>query len=299
MSKQIVSFLVLAITSILTACGGGGGGGSQTSTPVVTPAPTFVLVSTSPANGAVGVATSGTATVVASYTNATTFSNTLKVSCNGTTFSTVATANVGATTVTFNVAYSGATAGAVCTLSGDSVAVGVGGTKTISVNVSFTMATAVLHYTDRVFALWTGAYPYVVTKTGVTYVVNKTHFAGLAPFYNCWLAEKPLADGQVLTSCQESASNNRYVLVINPVEGAVYDYTGTVPASTVWRDVQVYDPAFPTWAAKAKVADGWYFTTDTAWVLNFRDDATGQVTVVKAGTFAVDDTIKLLMSYSN
>ena len=182
-------------------------------------------------------------------------------------------------------------------------------------------AKKVLHYTEKVYALWTAGYPFAVTKTSAVRVTNKTSIAGIAPYMNCWLAEKPLADGKVLTDCQDVVSYNRHLLYIDPTTDELHEYETTpqvwdttpttpgrvcgwcniysYPAGTTWIDVQVYDPAYPTWGAKAKVSDGWFFTTDTAWVLNFQADATGLVTTVKAGTFSVDGTIKLLISYSN
>lgn len=184
-------------------------------------------------------------------------------------------------------------------------------------------AKKVLHYTEKVYALWTGGYPYAVTKTGVAKVVNTTPYTqGFYPLGNCWLAEKPLADGKVLVDCQDAMTLNRHLLYIDPTTDQLHEYetapqvwdtTPTTPgrvcgwcniysypAGTVWHDVQDYDPAYPTWGPKVKVSDGWYFTPGTAtWVLNFQADATGLVTTVKAGTFAGDGNIALLMSYSN
>lgn len=160
--------------------------------------------------------------------------------------------------------------------------------------------TPVLRYTDKVYALWTGAYPFVVTKTGVTKVVNKTRYAGSMPFYNCWLSETPLSDGKVLASCQYVVDYTRSVYYIDPTKDELYEYTGTVPGNIVWKDVQSFDPATPTLGAKTRVTDGLYFTTfDIAWVLKFQADVTNVVTVVKAGTFEVDETVNLLMTYNN
>ena len=179
----------------------------------------------------------------------------------------------------------------------------------------------VLHYTDKVYALWTGHYPYTVTKTGVTRVANKTSLAGAWMYFNCWMAETPLANGKVLVDCQDGVSYNRHLLYIDPTTDELHEYETAVqvwdttpasnggvcgwckildyPAGTTWQDVQVYDPAYPSWDAKVKVPDGWYFTTDASWVLNFKSDTTGAITVVKAGTFADEGNIFLLMSYSN
>lgn len=194
--------------------------------------------------------------------------------------------------------------------------------KVYTVDPATPIPPPILHYTDKVYALWTGGYPYAVTKTGVAKVVNTTPYTqGFYPLANCWLAEKPLADGKVLVDCQDAMTLNRHLLYIDPTTDELHEYetapqvwdtTPTTPgrvcgwcniysypAGTVWHDVDPYNPAYPTWSTQAKVSDGWYFTTDTDWVLNFQADATGLVTTVKAGTFSVDGNIKLLMSYSN
>ena len=162
----------------------------------------------------------------------------------------------------------------------------------------------VLHYTDKVYALWKYGLPFVVTKTGVTKVVNKTSFP-VPSGYNyslngCELADKPLANGWILTRCWDGATVTLQTFYIDPNKDEMYDYTGTVPADTVWHRVASIDPVTPTWGAKAKVADGWYFTAfDNSWVLKFQADATGAVTVIKEGTFAADGNLLLLMTYNN
>ena len=180
----------------------------------------------------------------------------------------------------------------------------------------------VLHYTDKVYALWTGAYPYAVTRTGVMKLANKTQYtAGFYPLANCWIAERPLVDGRILVNCQDAMSLMRHLLYIDPTRDELYEYDDIIltwdttplgagvcgwcrfadqPTGTVWHDVQRYDASFPTWSAKARVADGWHFTTNTVtWVLNFQDN-TGAVTVVTPGTtFEVNETIRWLGSYTN
>lgn len=161
----------------------------------------------------------------------------------------------------------------------------------------------VLRYTDKVYALWTGAYPFVVTKTGVTKVTNKTKYTvGFYPLFNCWIAEKQLNDGKILVSCVDSAGQTRRTLYINPEKDELHEYVGTVPADVVWRDVTPFnlDRHQNGWDSQAKVADGWYYTLLTGdWVLWFIDDHTGVSTVVKSGTFQADGNINYLSSYTN
>ncbi|MCR4333548.1 MAG: hypothetical protein NUV60_00800 [Patescibacteria group bacterium] len=163
----------------------------------------------------------------------------------------------------------------------------------------------ILHYTERVIALWTASYPYAVTKTGVTKMANKTQYtAGFYPLGNCWIAERPQADGKIPLNCQDAMSLNRHLLYIDPVAEEVHEVAGgsvlpwdttpmgngvcgwckilDYPAGVTWQDVPLPESwvAHPTWYAIARVADGWYFTySTTAAVLNFQAN-TGTVTVV-------------------
>ena len=161
-----------------------------------------------------------------------------------------------------------------------------------------------LSYTDKVYAIWSNlSYPFSVTKTGVTKVVNKTSFISTTLEYsyiNCWLASKPLGDGKVLASCQEDrAGNMRKTLYIDPVKNEMYDYAGVAPTDIVWLVSTSFDPAKPEWSAKTRVSDGWYFTTaNITWVLNFQPD-TGATITVKAGTFSADGNVKVLVTYTN
>lgn len=162
-----------------------------------------------------------------------------------------------------------------------------------------------LKYTDKVFAVWTGGYPFAVTKTGVTKVVNKTSYtAGALPLFQCALGYPQLADGKVLTQCTNAVATastpagTRVVSYINPLTNEHFDYTGTVPSNVVWRAFE-NNADKPEWAAKARVSGGWYYTPfDAAWVLNFQPDV-GTSFAVKAGTFLGDGTIKVMVSYTN
>jgi hypothetical protein len=155
------------------------------------------------------------------------------------------------------------------------------------------------------YVIWTGNYPYQVTKTGVTKVVNKTQFqAGALPLYSCALGLQPLADGKVLTQCRNAIAVNGIpaatlvVTYINRSTGEMLDYSGTVPSNMVWV-LSANNADKPEWGAKARVAGGWYYTkyNETS-VLRFQSDS-GDSFVVKQGTFAADGDIKVIVSYSN
>lgn len=159
----------------------------------------------------------------------------------------------------------------------------------------------ILRYTNKVYALWTANWPMVITKTGATWIANKTSIPGVLAYVNCELASKPLPDGKILARCVDNVmGTGRHVLYIHPVLDEMYDHVGEVPSDIVWVSSTQYDPATPNWWAKAKISDGWFFTSNTVtWVLKFQDDATKTVMTVKAGTFGADGTIKALLSYSN
>ena len=148
--------------------------------------------------------------------------------------------------------------------------------------------------TEYTYAIWTtSAYPVAVAKTGVTPVVNKTQYASL---FNCQLPNTALSDGKIAVSCQERPSLARRNFYIDPLKNEIYEYVGTVPANITFSDT-VNNSDKPEWGAKARVADGWYFTTaNITWVLNFQSDS-GTVTTIKAGTFAADGNIKGLVTY--
>lgn len=167
-------------------------------------------------------------------------------------------------------------------------------------------ATTVLRYADKTYAIWTYAYPYAVTKTGVTKVVNKTSYPLLAgnvySLSKCWLPEKALADGKVLVNCQEPIGNTRKVFYIDPTKEEMYDYAGAVPTDIVWHDVTPVNAVLqqPSWGSQAKVTSGWFYTVGTStWVLWFLDDKTGTSAIVKAGTLQADGNINYMNSYTN
>jgi hypothetical protein len=144
----------------------------------------------------------------------------------------------------------------------------------------------------------------LVTKNGVTKVVNKTQFqSGAFPVSDCALGPS-MSDGKILHQCKIQVATNGYaagalvVTYVNPNTGEMLDYTGTVPSNVNWL-VSATNADKPEWGAKARVSDGWYYTTANAtWVILFQSDD-GKVTTVKAGTFAVDRNLRIMASYSN
>lgn len=180
----------------------------------------------------------------------------------------------------------------------------------------------VLHYTDKVFAIWTGGQIYAVTKTSVTLVTNKTQYTtGSYPLWGCWMAPPSvsiLADGEILHACQDAVTLRRHYLALNPITGEQNEYAGPVtatlqctenadktwscPVNTDWVAVQGSAPAgAPANDGTAtQVSDGWYFTTGgTRSTLKFKTTATGMESVVKAGDAFVDGNIRVLLTFGN
>ncbi len=178
----------------------------------------------------------------------------------------------------------------------------------------------VLHYTEKVYALWPG-YPAAVTQSGVAKVTNLTPYTtGALPLFNCWMAEKPLADGKVLVNCQDAVTLNRHLLYLDPTIDALYEYETApqvwdptvingktcgwcsivnYPAGTVWQDFGNHNPANPaSWGMEVRVSGGWYFTSTNRLTLSFQPDQ-GGATVIKAADYSTEGTFHLLMTYSN
>lgn len=185
--------------------------------------------------------------------------------------------------------------------------------------------TTVLHYTEKVYSLYTGGYPFYVHRNtdgsfDVSKVSNMTPFtAGFYPLANCWLAKTPLADGKVLVSCQDAISLSRHVLYIDPVKEEMYEYTGLIPPALQYitnSDRSVTLPAAydwiwghsfdqqnpPAWAENVTISTGTYYTTYIqTWILLFKSIQTGVVSTVKNGDPLAKDggSFTLLISYSN
>lgn len=316
---RFATALVLGTIAVLslTSCGGGG---SSTPPPVVktcangagdfptcTAAPQFTRVEVTPLDGSEvpsNVSLQMNVDVTGTMVGGTSTIDFTCLKLDGGTAIIAGTPIIGAKTWTFTPS-SLLPEGARCTAILGAIYTNAGGMKTSlpsSARTSFTIKvtpSTIPSYADKVVILWTASYPYMLTKSGAVRVVNKTHYAGLAPFYNCWLAEKPLTSGKVLTSCQYSVDFTRAVYYINPTNGAMYDYAGAVPVDNVWHDVQPFDPMFPTWGAKAKIAAGWYFTTtDTRWVIKFQTDGTNAVSTIQSGTLAENGDVPLMRTYS-
>lgn len=292
--------LVLVASLLIAACGGGGGGGS---TPGPTPIPAPVITATLTADKCDVQSGNNLCNVTASYgtTNATSVTLTDaggKVLSSKTTDTLIVNVLLGSNTYTVTATGQGGVVSKTLSATG-SCAIG-------SAPSSTGCGTTVLHYTDKTYAVWTYAYPYAVTKTGVTKVVNKTSYPLLVgnvySLSKCWLPEKALADGKVLVNCQEPVDNTRKVFYIDPTKDEMYDYAGVVPTDIVWHDVNPVGTVVhqPGWGPQAKVSDGWFYTFATSnWVLWFLDDKTGASAVVKTGTLQADGNINYMNSYSN
>lgn len=354
---RFATVLLFGVTMALVACGGGGGGGSTTPTPPTTvtvtcpdgttqtassatiantacPAPT--LVSSTPANGSLSVsplavATDGIVIVTSSVLES--LPTTVNLNDGTTNLPGVITAVttksikfVPTASLLYEHAYT------LTTTVRDNVG------KPLTVNISFTTvniscplpqqpsvngqscvdpAPTVLHYTDKVYAIWDSGSIFAVTKTDVVPLVNKTSFStGVRPFFNCWMskASGTLADGRVLVSCQDTASLRRHYLYIDPTKDELYEYTGqtpanltctenvdktwTCPANNDWENIQVVPPAgAPVGAvATAQVSDGWYFSTNTEQRTIFFANSLGTVTTVKVG---LGDLVQMLMTFNH
>ena len=124
----------------------------------------------------------------------------------------------------------------------------------------------VMSYTDKVYTLYVGGYPYAVTKTGVTKVVNKTSFTtGFFPLFNCALYEVPIETGIIPLQCTVASDNIRRMFYINPLTEELFQYTG----SFAFDSTKLHDVGFGTATPYginvghsgeyAEVADGIYW----------------------------------------
>ena len=175
----------------------------------------------------------------------------------------------------------------------------------------------VLHYTDKVYALWTDRIPHVVTKTGAVKLKDMTKYAGdHLGIWGCIISSYPLADGRIPLVCNENTTFHYHEFYIDPSKDEMHDFVGTLPAdlsytmnadgtglvsfSSKWGDVvQDVDPLRPTWEARARVADGWYFTPNNQnAVLYFQDNA-GNVSTVAQKTPLIDGNVRIMFSYTN
>lgn len=318
-----MGFLVLAF--VLAACGGGG----SATAPVANPQTPLSIVATPilpDLNGKNDVGTSVVTVISAEFTPVN-FTNPTAASfsvatgtgstftCNGVPANTATLAAFTITPVSGTGKFTAAAYLSMNNLPGVSncvysipVTVTGGGVVSSSVPITFSFTTQsdVLSYSEKTYALWTGAYPYAVTKTGVTPVVNKTKYTfGVRPLTRCIIMDPSFLSktkGKILTECQASDGSGRHVLYIDPTKNELHEYTGTIPSGIIWLDVTPFNLVRNKigWDSQTKVVDGWYYTLLTGdWELWFLSDSTGLSTVVKAGTFIVDGNIKYLATYSN
>ena len=181
-------------------------------------------------------------------------------------------------------------------------------------------APAALRYSDKVYAIWTGGQLFSVTKTAVTLLTNRTQYtSGGFPLWNCWLPKPTvgiLADGTVRAACQDAITLRRHYLKVNPIEQAVYEYAGPIPASlqctenpdkswtcpsnTAWVDVQRQVPVgAPVGSALGTaISDGWFHNLVSDSRSTFFTSTSNNSTVkVKDGSG--EDVIKAYFTYSN
>jgi hypothetical protein len=182
-------------------------------------------------------------------------------------------------------------------------------------------APAVFHYTDKVYAIWTGGQVFSVTKTSATRLTNITSYtAGFFPLANCWLPSGNvgiLADGKILSSCQDAMTLHRHYLYIDPSNESIHEYAGAVPATlqctenanltwtcpvnTDWISVQTSLPIGAPANASIAVhtnSDGWYFSSQSDGRSIFLLNTSGITSIVRQGVSGIDDVVKLLMTYS-
>lgn len=149
------------------------------------------------------------------------------------------------------------------------------------------------YYTDKVVALWTYGYPFMVTKTSVTPVTNNTSYqTGAIKLSSCGVASNnPQADGSVLLECTAASDMRRHVVSLDPMTATLTDFAGTLPEGTTFTLAESN-------GASARVSDGTFYKDPNAgWRLLFQND-NGATAIVKEGTFERDGTIKVLRAYS-
>ena len=291
--------IILLVVSSLNACGGGGGSDGRTVGSLSIAAPSLA-----PADGtnAFFDAMPSASFTLANSTFQSASRSTLSCGATGQPKQAIAynlsPVSAPVTSVTI-VPTGGLTLGHSCTLVW--LIDGTGGaTDTRTVNFTVTA----LHYSDKVYALWNRGYPYAVTKTSVTRVVNKTRYIGFQTPIGCQIATIPLADGRILIDCAFALSPILAIVsygtfYIDPATDEMYEVTGAVPTGISYIGRQIPDPAYPQWSVMARVSDGWYFATvATPLVLQFQPDG-GAVATVKTGDPVVDQNLWLLRSYSN
>lgn len=336
-SLATIAVFLTAIT--LAGCGGGGGGssGGVTPPPPLVPVNAVMTVSVTPSDGATSVARDSNVVMSYSVTAGTYTSTTGTLSCDGTSFVLAQTNDTTGKKVTFSpstvLPY-----GSTCIAQGVATASGVNGGSqaNISWKSTFTVeqlvcktgeevkdgvcVATILRYTDKVYALWTDKYPHAVTRTGVTRVKNMTQWSGLGKeLFLCFIANRPLADGKILTLCKDLAQLKWHTLYIDPTKEEMYEYTDAVPSDLVytvdpdggipetslgasWLDVDKPTTAHPQWNSFAKVADGYFFVEafSSGGLLKFiGNDDVVSIVADKNPLVNGNGTIRVMWSYSN
>lgn len=228
--------------------------------------------------------------------------------------------NVTVTTVQFS--HSADWTAGTCTASVTASATGMtSATKDFTFTVTAPKV-AIARYTDKVYATWSGAQLYSVTKSGLKLLTNKTSFTiGGYPFFNCWQPKGKtgtLADGTILVTCQDAVNLRRHYLYIDPISEELHEYSGPVPATLActentdktwacpgnhdWVSVQSDLPRVtgPLESVNAvQVAEGWFFVTAyDGRNTRFLSAADNTVTVVQQSVPG-DGTVSLFQSFSN
>ena len=166
-----------------------------------------------------------------------------------------------------------------------------------------------MSYTDKVYVTYVGSYPYSVSKTGLTKVVNKTQFTtpGFGLF-SCSLYEVPIETGIIPVQCTANVDNVRRTFYINPLTDELFLYTGTFVFdstkfhSVPWGTNMPYGNSVGLLGAYAEVADGIYwgpwvnsqnldFSTKSGTGYNFN-----AITPIARATGA--DVFKVIIKYS-
>lgn len=156
------------------------------------------------------------------------------------------------------------------------------------------------YYKDKVVALWTYGYPFMVTTTSVTPVTNNTSYqTGAIKLSSCGDANSnPQADGSVLLECTAASDMRRHIVSLDPVTATLTDFTGTPPEGTTFVLAESNSTQPVSNSTSARIVDGWFYKDPNAgWRLLFQSD-NGTTVIVKEGTFEKDGTVKVLRAYS-
>ncbi len=284
---------VFATAIIFVACGGGGGGGGTTPPP---PPPdpvdaVITLGATTPANGAVDVKVGDPLTAEWSVDKGVYDTSSSTPTCDGSAVAGAWSASkIGGT---FTPA-ADLPRGAACSFSGKVMAKGENGGRsaTKNWNVTFqTEAPVALKYPETVYAVWTLGRIYKVAVGGIK--VDVTNMSSHPNAGNCGLG-KVLADGHKLANCVDPADGKYYPMAINPMDGTMGDFTGTVPADVNWVYLDTGGAHYPTWSSEVLTSTGTYYVDGSHTSTVMFQDLKGVVTTAVAGTFAVDGSIGVL-----